>query len=183
MGKVEKTARGRAGKRTAFADSGNKVLALSVTGSTMVVKDIPDLVAEVFRRLGGKTVVGIDVTSDADFVHVVERGLPLECISRLMKRFLSQREVDAHIIPRRTLTHRKAKKERLTRRESERVLRITRIVALAERTFANAEKAHAWLRRPTRALGGRMPLDLVGTEVGGRLIENLLYRIAHGVGA
>ncbi len=175
MGKVEKASRGRAGKRTAFA--------VSVTGSRMAVQDIPDLVAEVFKRLGGRAVVGVDVKSEADFVHVVERGLPLECVLRLMERTVSQREVDAHIIPRRTLTHRQAKKERLTPKESERALRIARIVALAEETFANGEKARAWLRRPTHALGGRMPLDLVDTEVGGRLIENLLYRIAHGIGA
>lgn len=49
------------------------------------------------------------------------------------------------------------------------------------RDFANREKAQTWLRRPTSPLGGRRPLDLLDSEPGAGVVEQLLYRIGQGV--
>ncbi len=62
-------------------------------------------------------------------------------------------------------------------------MRVVRLLALAEETFGNQDKAHAWLRRPTCALADERPLDLLDTEEGGRAVETLLGRIAHGIAA
>ncbi|MGH6919698.1 MAG: antitoxin Xre/MbcA/ParS toxin-binding domain-containing protein [Geminicoccaceae bacterium] len=62
-----------------------------------------------------------------------------------------------------------------------RVPRGATILSQAEQTFANKAKADAWLRRPTSALGGRRPIDLLDSETGCRLVEQLLYRIGHGI--
>lgn len=93
------------------------------------------------------------------------------------------KEIHTHIIPKRTLSHREVKGERLSPAESEKALRFARVVAMAEETFGNKEKAHAWLRRETKPLDNRKPLDLLDTEVGGRAVENLLNRIDHGFAA
>jgi putative toxin-antitoxin system antitoxin component (TIGR02293 family) len=127
--------------------------------------------------------LGIDVRSEADLLTVVERRLPLDALSALADDTLSPEEVDGLIIPRRTLSHRKAKKEPLSPVESERAVRVASIVALAEDTFDDRNRAHAWLRRPTTALGGKRPIDLLATEIGAHLVEQLLYRIAHGIAA
>jgi uncharacterized protein (DUF2384 family) len=39
------------------------------------------------------------------------------------------------------------------------------------------------VRRPTSPLGGRHPLDLLDSEPGARVVEQLLYRIGHGIAA
>jgi putative toxin-antitoxin system antitoxin component (TIGR02293 family) len=135
------------------------------------------------RKLGGKRLLGVEVRSEADLIPVIARGLPLESLAALARDGLSPQEVDRLIIPRRTLSHRRARKEPLNQVESERALRVASIAALAEDTFDDKAKADAWLRRPTRALDGRRPIDLLDSEVGGRLVENLLYRIAHGIAA
>lgn len=96
---------------------------------------------------------------------------------------MSPDDVDRLIIPRRTLAHRKAKRQPLNRAESERALRVASLTALAEETFANREKAQNWLRRPTSRLGGMRPLDLLDSEPGARVVEQLLYRIGHGIAA
>ena len=49
-------------------------------------------------------------------------------------------------IPPRTLPHRLAKGERLTVDESDRALRLARIIAMAEITFGDHAKALAWSR-------------------------------------
>ena len=137
-----------------------------------------------FQRLGGKRLLGVDVRSEADFVKVLERGIPISALAELARQeALSPVDVDRLIIPRRTLAHRKAKDQPLNRAESERTVRVASLTALAEGTFANSEKAKAWLRRPTSALGGKRPLDLLDSEPGARVVEQLLYRIGHGIAA
>ena len=96
---------------------------------------------------------------------------------------LSLDEIDRLIIPRRTLAHRKARQQPLSRAESERAVRVASLTALAEETFGNRAKAQAWLRRPTSALADRRPLDLLDSEPGARVVEQLLYRIEHGIAA
>jgi hypothetical protein len=56
-----------------------------------------------------------------------------------------------------------------------------RISALAEETFGSKEKAERWLLRPTGALGGQKPGELLGSAEGARQVEILLNRIAHGI--
>jgi putative toxin-antitoxin system antitoxin component (TIGR02293 family) len=135
------------------------------------------------QKLGGKKLLGVDVRSEADLLAVVEHRLPLGALSALTEDALSPEEAERLIIPRRTLSHRKAKKQLLTQVESERAVRVASIVALAEDTFADRDKARAWLRRPTTVFGGKRPIDLLATEIGARLVEQLLYRIAHGIAA
>jgi putative toxin-antitoxin system antitoxin component (TIGR02293 family) len=136
------------------------------------------------QKLGGEEVLGVAVRSESDFVKVVERGVPLASLTALSRQEgLSLEEIDRLIIPRRTLAHRKARQQPLNRAESERAVRVASLTALAEETFANQAKAQTWLRRPTSALGDKRPLDLLDSEPGARLVEQLLYRIAHGIAA
>lgn len=135
------------------------------------------------EKLGGEKLVGVNVRSEADFIEVLDRGIPVGALAALTKAGLSAEEVERLIIPRRTLSHRKARNQPLSRAESERALRVASILAHADQTFANKDKAHVWLRRPTAALGGRRPIDLLDCETGGRLVEQLLHRIGHGIAA
>lgn len=137
-----------------------------------------------FERLGGKKLLGVSVGSEADFIKVLDRGVPLPALTELARQeALSPDDIDRLIIPRRTLAHRRAKSERLNRIESERALRVASLTALAEETFGNRAKAQTWLRRPTSALGDKRPIDLLDSEPGGRMVEQLLYRIGHGIAA
>ena len=86
------------------------------------------------------------------------------------------------VLPRKTLANRR-RSGRLTPGQSDRLLRVARVVARAETTFGDGAKAASWLRRPTRALGGEAPLDLLDTDEGAREVETLLGRIDHGLAA
>ena len=56
-------------------------------------------------------------------------------------------------------------------------------MALAERTFANQDKAHRWLHRNLTSLDDRRPIDLIQTTTGTRLVEDILAKIAWGAAA
>ena len=95
----------------------------------------------------------------------------------------SDQEIWRYIIPARTQRHRKARKERLTVEESDRLVRLTRIQALAEDVLGGAEKANRWLREPLGILDGKAPLELVRTDSGARVIEQILAKIDWGAAA
>ena len=59
--------------------------------------------------------------------------------------------------------------------------RTARVTALAMEQFGSAEKAERWLRKGNQALGGQVPLDLLETEDGARVVEETIMRIAHGI--
>ena len=139
------------------------------------------LARAVAEQLGGEGVIGHEVHSDGDLVNAVEAGLRTDSLAALARRGVTDQEVAALVINPRTLSHRRAKGERLTVDESDRAARLARTIALAERTFANSDKATQWLHRELRVLDGRRPIDLVRTQVGARIVEDELTRIAWGV--
>lgn len=113
----------------------------------------------------------------------IREGLPVAALDVLVAgNILSAAEVDRILVPRRTLEHRRAS-GRLTPEQSDRLVRVARVIALAEDTFGDPARAAEWLRRKTTALGGEAPLDLLDTEVGAREVGVLLGRIAHGIAA
>jgi uncharacterized protein (DUF2384 family) len=58
---------------------------------------------------------------------------------------------------------------------------LARIVALGEEVFGDARKSFRWLRSGKSRLAGRPPLDVVSTESGARLVEEMLYQIDEGM--
>ncbi|MGF6634872.1 putative toxin-antitoxin system antitoxin component (TIGR02293 family) [Paraburkholderia sp. MM6662-R1] len=84
------------------------------------------------------------------------------------------------IIPRRTLAHRRQKHERLSAEESDRAIRLARILARANIAFGNAEKAMRWLRGAQVRFAGRNALQMTGAEQGARLVEEALVQFNEG---
>ena len=124
--------------------------------------------------------IGLQIQSEADLARAVELGFPIATIDALRKRGVTDRDIAALIIKPRTLSHRRGKRSRLTVEESDRAVRLARVRALAEETFADTRKADRWLHRELTALDGRHPIDLIRTQVGARMVEDLLAGIAWG---
>ena len=121
--------------------------------------------------------------SDLGVVEAVRAGLPLQMVDELLESGrLNAAELDRLAFPRRTLAHRRTL-GRLSPEQSDRLLRILRIVIAAEDGFADPLKAARWLRRSTCALDGQAPLDLLDTDIGARRVETLIGQIGQGIAA
>lgn len=141
------------------------------------------VVESVYRKLGGRQGLGEDVSSEADLARLVHGRIPLRVLVYVERGGFSKVEIERYIIPARTQRHRKVKRERLSVEESDRVVRLTRIQALAEDVFGHVEKANRWLREGLGILGGKAPLELAQTEAGARVVEQLLAKIDWGAAA
>ncbi|MEY9107069.1 DUF2384 domain-containing protein [Bradyrhizobium yuanmingense] len=93
----------------------------------------------------------------------------------------SDDEIHALVVPKRTLARRLSDGEPLTVEETDKAVRLARVDRLAANVFGDAAKAHRWLRKPKKALGGETPLAYLATEAGARVVEEMLHRIDHGI--
>ncbi len=102
-------------------------------------------------------------------------------IDALLGRGFSEKEIFTLVLPKRTLARRRSTNKLLTVEETDKALRLKRIADLAELVFSDAAKAHRWMRQPKRALSGETPLAYLASENGGRVVEEMLRRIEHGI--
>jgi putative toxin-antitoxin system antitoxin component (TIGR02293 family) len=119
--------------------------------------------------------------SEADILRIVEGRLGPSVIRRLAALGLTRMEIDEAVIPSRTLQHRRSRREKLTVDESDRVFRVIRVLSFAEAVYGGRDRALAWLRRPNPRLDGRVPLSLLKTDTGSRMVEELLGQIDEGM--
>jgi putative toxin-antitoxin system antitoxin component (TIGR02293 family) len=125
--------------------------------------------------------LGTQAGSEQKVVRLVENGLPTRVINHLLDRGLSRGEVFDIIIPLRTWKHRKSRRQPLSRAESERAVRAAKILARAQAVMGDEQSALEWLRTPKRRFEGRTPIQMLSTEAGGRLVEQMLIQIDQGM--
>jgi putative toxin-antitoxin system antitoxin component (TIGR02293 family) len=139
------------------------------------------------ERSGGPHVyarlLGLRVVETPELVERIEEGFAYASFERLRRNLELPIEDLARIaqIPLRTLARRR-ETGRLTKEESDRLLRTSRVFAKALALFdGDLAGARAWLEAPARALGNRAPLELATTEIGAHEVENLIGRLEHGI--
>lgn len=119
-----------------------------------------------------------------DLVPEVKYGLPVGEFDVLRDMFdLSDAELAPKLgisVP--TLYRRRQEKGRLDPESSDKVIRFARLFGMALEFFNGDEPAaRRWFSRPAPALGGVRPLEMAETEIGARLVEQLIGRLEYGV--
>ena len=140
-------------------------------------------IANIVEVLGGMKLFPHPIHEPDELVAQVRAGLPAATVTMLADTLSIKRDQVAKRlnIPPRTLSRRLATKSRLTHDESDRTLRMARIVALANEVLGAEDKASRWMTGPNRALGGKIPFDQLDTELGVQSVERVLYAIAYGM--
>lgn len=138
-----------------------------------------DAMVDVF---GGQALLGrYSIRSYLDFDRVVRDGLPVSAFRHAVES-LGQPErtvVKGIGIPRSTLG-RRTQVGRLGFEDSERAVRLGAIIALAKVALGSTRAAGRWLLKPNTALGGKIPIGLLQTDVGARRVEAVLRRALLG---
>ncbi len=137
--------------------------------------------ADVVELLGGDANVGSRVRSLTDLAEAIDRGLSVDALRHAV-RALGEPEstVVGRIGLSRTTLSRRKKRGRLGAIESELAVRLARIGALGRVVLGPTKAAGRWLLRPNDALGGRVPLDLLRSDIGTQQVEAVLGRALYG---
>jgi len=118
----------------------------------------------------------------ANLIEMIHLGLPMQELKDLQARLAVPM---AQLVPllgiSKATLHRRKAGGRLGPAESDRVVRFARLMGKAVEVLESEENARQWLTSPQFGLGGAVPLDYAGTEIGAREVEDLLGRIEYGV--
>ena len=137
---------------------------------------------EIGLALGSPAIAG--ARNARDMNDELRGGLPAEVLHGLRNLGFAVDEI-ARITANSVRTiqrylQEKRRAERLNLATSDRAVRLAAISVLSERLIGSREKALAWLREPSRYLGGATPLEMLETEVGTQAVVQSLYSIAYG---
>lgn len=105
-----------------------------------------------------------------------KEGLPFKSLGRLQEALdMSDRGI-AHLLEMdaKTLSRRR-KQGHLDPLESDRLLRVGRVVWIAiEVMEGDRKEAKEWLLEPNDFLGNKRPMDVINTDIGARQVEDML---------
>lgn len=127
--------------------------------------------------------LGIKAVNSLQLIEFIQSGLPFRTFEKIRREMNLPMDVlaDSLGISSRTLTRRK-KDKKLNAFESDRLISISRLVAMSIELFeGDRAQAMQWFNKPNRGLGGISPLKMAATETGAREVENLIGRLEHGV--
>ena len=133
--------------------------------------------------LGGEQSLGCKTEGLLDYHELILKGFSWNTVKHFMAAlrisddFLSQfLGIDHSDFP-----NHKSSQNRLDQFASDRLYRLAVVVATAAYVHEDPGSGLSWLKKPQVGLNGNVPLDLVFTEPGIRLVENLLGRIEYSV--
>jgi len=137
---------------------------------------------DVVSVLGGPKALGRSVRSPEDLTSRVREGLPFSSLIAVTEQYGIPRAVLCAILhlSRRNLLRRKEQK-RLSADESDRLYRLARVLAHANRVFRDLEESAAWIQASNPSLGKQQPLALLDTDIGTQQVDDVLGRIEHGI--
>jgi len=136
----------------------------------------------IAEMLGGTQVLKHRIRRDSELEQVVREGIPAQAVRSLAEKTsttLTELQ-EVACIDRSTFARRARPRGKLKTDESDRIVRGARIATLAIGAMGR-EDGLAWLHEPNRALGERLPIKLLDTEIGARQVEQVIGRIEHGV--
>lgn len=112
----------------------------------------------------------------------VEAGVPVDTMTSFISASgVELKDIYDIVIPARTLKHRRSRREALSSDESDKLARLVRVFDHAVAVFGDAERARNWLSAPKKRFDQRSPLQMLRTDLGGRMVEEMLGQIEYGM--
>jgi putative toxin-antitoxin system antitoxin component (TIGR02293 family) len=127
-------------------------------------------------------VVGFNLDEPKEAIRHIRSGLNFKVINAVARYLAIDDKILSNSlgIPQRTFSRLKSR-DLLNPEQSEKALRLVRIIERTEQVFTDPGAARGWLNTENRALDGARPLELVDTDVGADLVLRTLGRIEQGI--
>jgi putative toxin-antitoxin system antitoxin component (TIGR02293 family) len=125
---------------------------------------------------GGTGMSGIDLHRQ------IETGVPGNAIPNLLMVLDFTREDFSELLGRaRKTLNELERRAHLSRSDSDLLYRIARALVYAVSVFGETDYAVRWLKEPSEALGGAVPLKLLATVEGDEIVRAELGAVEHGL--
>lgn len=132
--------------------------------------------------LGGGAAVGGRARTAEALAERIREGLPFATVAAVMGRYDLSRDVLCKILNLSPRSFRRRREQmRLSPAESDRLYRLARVIAHANRVFEDPGESTEWIHTRNAALGKQQPVTLLDTDIGGQRVAEVLGRIEHGI--
>ncbi|MFN0103717.1 MAG: antitoxin Xre/MbcA/ParS toxin-binding domain-containing protein [Bryobacteraceae bacterium] len=123
----------------------------------------------------------LPASTSREVIETIRKGFPAARLDQMAQLLAVERPIFLALVglSERTLQRKTQTAARLSPAVSDRLARMDRIILLATEVFGAKEKAVQWLKRPSRALGAEMPLQLLDTDTGTQRVERELRQIQY----
>jgi len=116
-----------------------------------------------------------------DVIGYIRNGLPREAVTEVLEKTCVSRSQLSHILHISTRQlNRYEHNERLSAEQSGFLYEFSRIYVRGIDVFGDKDTFERWLQRAQMALGGQIPLALLDTTEGFRIVNDLLAQIEYG---
>lgn len=138
---------------------------------------------EPLRQSVWEAALGLGRASELARMEEARNGLP----ATSFRRFVAAAGITGEELAKtihlslRTVQRRAEEGERLGQVPSERLVRLADLYSLAADVIGDDSAARRWMQTPREIFGNRTPLEMAGSELGARQVEDLLLRVEHGV--
>lgn len=184
-GQSRSTPRARAGTTRAAAMKGARELAGDEPALDPADERFDPIVKRVVKYLGGEKVLKSSPHSRSDVHDLIVSGMPGKAVVHVVgkARFLDREKVAAALgVSTRTIQRKSGGSDSLLSPEqSDKAWKFSELMVRASEVFGSQEEAEKWLDSPAIGLDRRRPIDLLGSSVGARLVEQLLGRLEYGI--
>ena len=107
------------------------------------------------RKVADDHLAALAALPELELAEAVRAGFPLSYVDELLQQpGFTAREIDRLVIPRRTLVHRRERRQRLSPEESGRLARVVRILYAAREMLGAPAKAERWQWETTSSSPG-----------------------------
>lgn len=132
--------------------------------------------------LGGERTLSRRIATDLDAHDLLVDGLPVAALDHLVGGLLviQKSEVFDKVIGV-NLRRKSVDAGKLDVSQGNRIWRFAEVLVVATEVFGTQQDAESWLQTPAIGLDQNRPIDLLGTPVGIKLVEQHLERMALGV--
>jgi putative toxin-antitoxin system antitoxin component (TIGR02293 family) len=136
--------------------------------------------------LGGPKVIRRKLKTKLDVHEVSLRGLPNVSVAKFIGRLVLLRgnvpalEKIMGMSLRTLQRKRQAPTKALSQEQTGRTLKFAEVLAKATEVFGSQQNAEEWLQRPAMGLNDRLPIELLATPTGAKLVEDFLTRLEYG---
>jgi putative toxin-antitoxin system antitoxin component (TIGR02293 family) len=144
-------------------------------------------ISDVVRRLGGRQIwaKAKAPTTRLEVHETIRRGIPGKALGFVLGHVTEiprDKLFNVIGISQRTVQRRaEAPEVPLSQEQGSRLWKFAEILTTATGLFGDQKSAERWLNSPAMALEQNAPVDLMTTQAGAELVEQLLTRLEHGV--
>ena len=132
--------------------------------------------------LGGPKTLQLEGSCPLAWISAIRKGFPALALDSFELNINATNTELVQILGiSRQALERRWHKSILSTSDSERLLRVASVIVRAEDAFDNFDKALIWMKEPNISLGGEAPISLLDTDIGTKLVVDVLGRIEHGV--